>query len=54
VNRQSFHWGMELSVPWAALAGSAVAVLALSMLTALASGRQAMSHRAILAVKEDW
>ncbi len=54
VNRQSFHWGMELSVPWAALAGSALAVLALSMLTALASGRQAMSQRAILAVKEDW
>jgi putative ABC transport system permease protein len=54
VNRQSFHWGMELSVPWATLAGSAVAVLALSMLTALASGRQAMSHRAVLAVKEDW
>lgn len=54
VNRQSFHWGMELSVPWAVLAGSAVVVLALSTLTALASGRQAMSRRAVLAVKEDW
>jgi putative ABC transport system permease protein len=54
VNRQSFHWGMELDVPWAALAGSAVAVLALSIVTALASGRQAMSRRAVLAVKEDW
>ena len=54
VNRQSFHWGMELNVPWSALAGSAVVVLALSTVTALASGRQAMSRRAVLAVKEDW
>jgi putative ABC transport system permease protein len=54
VNRQSFHWGMELNVPWSALAGSAVVVLALSTLTAIASGRQAMSRRAVLAVKEDW
>ena len=54
VNRQSFHWGMELAVPWAALAGATLAVLALSTLTALASGRQAMSARAVLAVKEDW
>jgi putative ABC transport system permease protein len=54
VNRQSFHWSMELSVPWTWLAASAVLVLALSTLTALASGRQAMGARAILAVKEDW
>ena len=54
VNRQSFHWSMELAVPWTWLAGSAVLVLALSTLTALASGRQAMGVRAILAVKEDW
>ena len=54
VNRQSFHWGMELSVPWPLLAGAALAVLALSTLTALVSGRQAMSARAVMAVKEDW
>ena len=54
VNRQSFHWSMELSVPWTWLAGAALAVLALSTLTALASGRQAMGERAVLAVKEDW
>jgi len=41
-------------VPWLPLAGSAVVVLALSIVTALASGRQAMSRRAVLAVKEDW
>ncbi len=54
VNRQSFHWSMELFAPWTALAGSALLVLALSTLTAVAMGRQAMSKRAILAVKEDW
>jgi putative ABC transport system permease protein len=54
VNRQSFHWGMEINVPWQALAVSALFVLALSTLTALASGRQAMSRRAVLAVKDDW
>jgi putative ABC transport system permease protein len=54
VNRQSFHWSMELLAPWTALAGSALLVLALSTLTAVAMGRQAMGQRAILAVKEDW
>ena len=54
VNRQSFHWSMELFAPWGALAGAAFLVLALSTLTAVAMGRQAMGARAILAVKEDW
>jgi putative ABC transport system permease protein len=54
VNRQSFHWGMELSLPWGALAAFAAIVLALSTLTALASGRQAMGADAVGAVKEDW
>src|SRR6266540_2746694 len=43
VNRQSFHWGMGVSVPWATLAAAALVVLALSTLTAWASGRKAMS-----------
>ena len=54
VNRQSFHWGMELSLPWQALAGFATLLLGLAMVTALASGRQAMSSDAIRAVKDDW
>jgi putative ABC transport system permease protein len=54
VNRQSFHWSMELSVPWTVLAGSALPIIALSTLTAVVMGRQAMGTRAILAVKEDW
>jgi putative ABC transport system permease protein len=54
VNRQSFHWGMEVSVPWVALGASAVGVLALATLIAVASGRRAMSEDAVRAVKDDW
>jgi putative ABC transport system permease protein len=54
VNRQSFHWGMAISVPWMALAIASLCVLALSTATAWASGRQAMSDKAVRAVKEDW
>jgi putative ABC transport system permease protein len=54
VNRQSFHWGMELSIPWTLLAGAALMLLALSTFTALASGRQAMSAKSVLSVKDDW
>ena len=54
VNRQSFQWGMELSLPWGGLAGFAAVVLALSTLTALASGRKAMDVDVIRAVKDDW
>jgi putative ABC transport system permease protein len=54
VNRQSFHWGMTVSVPWGPLAGAALLVLALAMLTALASGRKAMDRDVVSAVKDDW
>src|SRR5882672_4397412 len=54
VNRQSFHWGIELALPWPALAGFALVVLAASTITAMASGRQAMGEAAVRAVKEDW
>ena len=54
VNRQSFHWSMELSAPWAVLGAAAVSVLVLSTLTAVVMGRHAMGSPAILAVKEDW
>jgi len=54
VNRQSFHWGMELALPWPALAGFGLVLLGLSMLTALVSGRQAMGADVVRAVKDDW
>ncbi|MEO8038126.1 MAG: FtsX-like permease family protein [Betaproteobacteria bacterium] len=54
VNRQSFHWGMELHVPWGGLAVFAAAMLLLAAATAALSGRQAMAGDAVRAVKEDW
>jgi putative ABC transport system permease protein len=54
VNRQSFHWGMELEVPWVVLTLAALGMLALATLTAMASGRKAMSEDAVRAVKDDW
>jgi putative ABC transport system permease protein len=54
VNRQSFHWGMDLALPWSTLALFTASVLVLSTLAALASGRQAMGADVVRAVKEDW
>src|SRR5437773_2270960 len=54
VNRQSFHWGMELHLPWRLLAEFVAVMLVLATFTAIASGRQAMSGEAVRAVKEDW
>lgn len=54
VNRQSFHWSMELHVPWLPLAIIAAALIVLAGLTAVLSGRQAMSGDVLQAVKEDW
>ena len=54
VNRQSFHWGMDLSLPWLALASFAIVLVTTSVLTALGSGRYAMGRDVVLAVKDDW
>ena len=54
VNRQSFHWGMELHIPWAALALLSITLIALATLTARASARRATSISAVRAVREDW
>ncbi|HET7764733.1 MAG TPA: ABC transporter permease [Burkholderiales bacterium] len=54
VNPQSFHWGMELHMPWRLLGEFVAVMLTLATLTAIASGRQAMSAEAVRAVKEDW
>jgi len=43
-----------LSIPWGALGLAAIGVLALATLTAVASGRRAMSEDVVRAVKEDW
>jgi putative ABC transport system permease protein len=54
VNRQSFHWSMEVHPPWSGLLLFAAAMLLLAVLTAIASGRQAMGLDAVRAVREDW
>lgn len=54
VNPQSFHWTMDLSVPWARLGLLCAAVLAAGTLTAGLAGRGAAGREMALAVKEDW
>jgi putative ABC transport system permease protein len=54
VNRQSFHWTMELAVPWLPLAAFGATLLAAASLTALFSARRAMADDAARAVKDDW
>jgi putative ABC transport system permease protein len=54
INRQSFHWSMELHPPYLLLAGFIVVLVALAVLTALVSGREAMGMGPVRAVREDW
>jgi putative ABC transport system permease protein len=54
VNRQSFHWSMDLFVPAGLLGGLSLALVAAAALIAALSGRQAMSTDVVSAVKEDW
>jgi len=54
VNPQSFHWTMQMSLPWKGLLAVALVLMASAALTALASGRRAVSGNAIRAVREDW
>ncbi len=54
VNRQSFHWTMDLHVPWLLLAAFSAVLVAAAALTSAVSGRQAMGADVVRAVKEDW
>ncbi|HXD41691.1 MAG TPA: FtsX-like permease family protein [Ramlibacter sp.] len=54
VNPQSFHWTMDLLVPWARLVALCAAVVIAGTFTAWLSGRAAAGRDAVLAVKEDW
>jgi putative ABC transport system permease protein len=54
VNPQSFHWTMDLSVPWLRLLALAGAVVVAGTATAWVSGRSAAWQDAVMAVKEDW
>lgn len=54
VNRQSFHWSMDLAAPGALLTSLSVVLVAAAAGIAVVSGRQAMSTDVVKAVKEDW
>lgn len=54
VNPQSFHWTMDLVLPWARLAALCAAVVLAGTLTAWLAGRAAASGDAVQAVKQDW
>lgn len=54
VNPQSFHWTMDLLLPWLRLLALCAAVVAAGTLTAWLAGRAAAGRDAVLAVKEDW
>jgi putative ABC transport system permease protein len=54
VNPQSFHWTMQLHLPWNLLGAVAAVLVLASMATALVSGRYALSGGPVRAVREDW
>jgi putative ABC transport system permease protein len=54
VNPQSFHWTMQMSLPWKELLVVAFVLMMSAAMTALASGRRAVAGDAIRAVREDW
>ena len=54
VNPQSFHWSMDLLLPWPRLLILCLAVVAVGTVTAWLAGRAAAGKDAVLAVKEDW
>ena len=54
VNPQSFHWTMDLLLPWGRLALLCGAVMLAGTATAWLSARSAAGRHMALAVKEDW
>ncbi|MCD2516575.1 FtsX-like permease family protein [Massilia sp. G4R7] len=54
VNPQSFHWTMQLHLPWTLLGSVAAVLVGASVATALAAGRYALSGGPVRAVREDW
>ncbi len=54
VNPQSFRWTMPMQLPWARMGLLWAAVVACGALTAWLTGRAAVSHSAVVSVKEDW
>jgi putative ABC transport system permease protein len=54
INRQSFNWSIDLAIPAWQLAVLSATLIAAAAVTAVWSGRAAMSQDAVQAVREDW
>jgi putative ABC transport system permease protein len=54
VNPQSFHWTMDLHLPWRWVAALAGSLLVAAAATSTLAGRRALSIDAVRAVKDDW
>jgi len=54
VNRQSFHWSLDMHVPVLSLAVIASVLVIAAAVTAAASARSAMGRDVLRAVREDW
>jgi putative ABC transport system permease protein len=54
VNRQSFNWSIDLAIPVWQLAVLSLALIGAGAITAVWSGRAALSQDAVRAVREDW
>ncbi|HET9664715.1 MAG TPA: ABC transporter permease, partial [Burkholderiales bacterium] len=54
VNRQSFHWSMDMHLSWMPIVGLALLIILSAALTAVWSGRAAMKDDVVRAVREDW
>ena len=54
INRQSFHWSMELHPPYLLLTLLVCILVLLAIITAVLSGREATGIGPVRAVREDW
>jgi putative ABC transport system permease protein len=54
INRQSFNWSIDLDVPARMLALLSLVLISAAAVTAVVSGRAALSQDAVRAVREDW
>jgi putative ABC transport system permease protein len=54
VNRQSFSWSIQLHWPFGLLLLLTLVLVALAIVTAILSGREAMGMGPVRAVREDW
>jgi putative ABC transport system permease protein len=54
VNPQSFHWTMDMLLPWPRLAALCGGMVLAGTVAAWLAGRAAVGQDAVKAVKEDW